>query len=241
MPRITLKIIEKIYDISKQVYFSELSFSQGVDYLVNTYDMNKNSMADYIYAFKHLMDGEEYTRTISYDGTKFYLENILKDFGIDRFNKALTSVRLHISYYESLQNITMKKQRKLLEELEQIKANNIVYPDEISSNEVEKILEGTKKQVLVNIYERDTKARQACLDEFGYTCKICSFDFEKKYGKLGREFIHVHHLIPLSEIKGEYVVNPIKDLIPVCPNCHAMLHRKVPAYKPEYIKKIINN
>jgi 5-methylcytosine-specific restriction protein A len=89
--------------------------------------------------------------------------------------------------------------------------------------------------VLVNLYERDTKARQVCLDKFGYICKICNFDFEKRYGLIGKEFIHVHHLIPLSEIKKEYELNPKKDLIPVCPNCHAMLHKKVPAYKPEEI------
>lgn len=235
MPKITLDIIEKAYDISKHFYFSKISFSQAVDNLVNSYNMNRNSMADYIYAFKHIMDGELYTRTISYVGTKYYLENILKDFGEDKFNDAIISVKLHIDYYEKLQNITMKKQRKLLQELVHLKPNNIVYPDEITEKEESKILEGSKKQVLVNIYERDTKARQACLDEFGYICKICNFDFEKRYGLIGKEFIHVHHLIPLSEIKKEYELNPKKDLIPVCPNCHAMLHRKIPAYKPEDI------
>ena len=235
MPKITLDIIEKAYDISKHFYFSKISFGQAVDNLVNSYNMNKNSMADYIYAFKHLMDGELYTRTISYVGTKYYLENILKDFGEDKFNDAIISVKLHIDYYEKLQNITMKKQRKLLQELVHLKPNNIVYPDEITEKEESKILEGSKKQVLVNIYEQDTKARQACLDEFGYICKICNFDFEKRYGLIGKEFIHVHHLIPLSEIKKEYELNPKKDLIPVCPNCHAMLHKKVPAYKPEEI------
>ncbi|MCT7581447.1 HNH endonuclease [Aliarcobacter butzleri] len=235
MAKITLKIIENIYQVSKQFYFSEITFSQAVDILVSSHKMNKNSMADYIYAFKHLMEGEEYTRTISYAGTKYYLENILKDFGIEKFEKAISSVKLHIKYYENLQNITMKKQRKLLEKLTNSESSNIVYPDEISKKEETKILEGAKKQVLVNVYERDTKARQACLEEFGYICKICGFDFEKKYGLIGKEFIHVHHLIPLSEIKEEYEVNPIEDLIPVCPNCHAMLHRKIPAYKPEDI------
>lgn len=51
-------------------------------------------------------------------------------------------------------------------------------------------------------------------------------NFEKFYGKLGKHFIHVHHIIPLKDINEEYIVNPIKDLIPVCPNCHAMLHTK---------------
>ncbi len=245
MSKITLDIIKKVYKISKKFYFSEITFSEAVNILATSYEMNKNSMADYIYAFKHLMDGEEYTRTISYTGTKYYLENILKDFGIDKFQKAIYSVQLHINYYEKLQNITMKKQRKLLEELTNLKSNNIVYPDEISKKEETKILEGSKKQVLVNVYERDSKARQKCLDKFGYICKICDFDFEKKYGSIGKEFIHVHHLIPLSELNKEYEVNPLEDLIPVCPNCHAMLHKKIPAYSPEdiitFIKSIKDN
>lgn len=245
MAKITLQIIENIYKISKKFYFSEITFSEAVNALANSHEMNRNSMADYIYAFKHLMDGEEYTRTISYAGTKYYLENILKDFGIEKFEKSIASVKLHIKYYENLQKTTMKKQRKLLEELTNFALSNIVYPDEISKNEEIKILEGSKKQVLVNVYERDSKARQKCLDKFGYICKICDFDFEKKYGSIGKEFIHVHHLIPLSELNKEYEVNPLEDLIPVCPNCHAMLHKNIPAYSPEdiinFIKSIKDN
>ena len=52
-------------------------------------------------------------------------------------------------------------------------------------------------------------------------------NFEEKYGAIGKDFIHVHHKIPLSEINEEYIVDPVNDLIPVCPNCHAMLHRKI--------------
>ena len=76
-------------------------------------------------------------------------------------------------------------------------------------------------------YRRDPQARKECLAEFGYACKVCGFDFEKEYGELGKEYIEVHHLIPLSEGEGEKrPVEPKKDLIPVCPNCHAMLHRR---------------
>lgn len=47
------------------------------------------------------------------------------------------------------------------------------------------------------------------------------------YGELGKEFIHVHHIVPLHEIKETYKVDYRKDLGPICPNCHAMLHRKI--------------
>ena len=59
------------------------------------------------------------------------------------------------------------------------------------------------------------------------------------YGKIGEGFIHVHHLLELSVIKKEYKVDPINDLRPVCPNCHAMLHRKKPAYSIEELRNVI--
>lgn len=103
----------------------------------------------------------------------------------------------------------------------------------ITANEIDETApyyEGAKIQILVNAYERDEKARQKCLDHFGFNCFVCGFSFEKMYGEIGKGFIHVHHLKPLSEIGIGYIPNPIKDLVPVCPNCHAMLHRRKPPF-----------
>lgn len=93
----------------------------------------------------------------------------------------------------------------------------------------------------MNVYERNTAARNKCIEHFGYKCQICEFDFENIYGKIGRDFIHVHHKIDISTIGTEYELNPILDLIPVCPNCHAMLHKKKPAYTIDKIKSITNS
>jgi len=97
------------------------------------------------------------------------------------------------------------------------------FPDEIPSPE--NYVEGAKKQVTVNSYERDPRARQACIDYHGTTCKCCGFSFEEVYGEHGKGFIHVHHIKPLHTVGENYVVNPIADMIPLCPNCHAMIHR----------------
>ncbi|MCK9472054.1 MAG: HNH endonuclease [Bacilli bacterium] len=113
----------------------------------------------------------------------------------------------------------------------------IIYPDDIEDKD---LFEGTKKQITVNAYERNLQARQECINKYGYKCVICDFDFEKIYGDIGQNFIHVHHLKPLSEIDKKYKINPIEDLRPVCPNCHAMLHKQKPAYSIEEIKKLIN-
>lgn len=85
--------------------------------------------------------------------------------------------------------------------------------------------EGALKKVYVNHYERDREARNKCIEAHGCKCCVCGMDFENMYGELGKGFIHVHHIVPISMIGKEYKIDPIKDLVPVCPNCHAMLHR----------------
>ena len=77
----------------------------------------------------------------------------------------------------------------------------------------------------INRYERDPRARKACLDHHGYRCAVCQFSFEERYGPLGRNYIHVHHTLELSKVPPGYRVNPVTDLVPLCPNCHAMIHR----------------
>jgi 5-methylcytosine-specific restriction protein A len=81
-------------------------------------------------------------------------------------------------------------------------------------------------------YERNQAARDKCIAINGAACKICGMDFEKVYGEVGRGYIQVHHIVPISENEGVHQVDPAKDLIPVCANCHCMLHR---LYKGKYI------
>jgi 5-methylcytosine-specific restriction protein A len=104
-----------------------------------------------------------------------------------------------------------------------LEANDEYFPETL--NNLSDIYEGLKKQVSVNKYERSSIARKKCVEVHGFACKICNFNFEKVYGELGKEFIHVHHITPIHTIGKSYKINYIEDLIPVCPNCHAMLHR----------------
>lgn len=100
--------------------------------------------------------------------------------------------------------------------------------DEEDEHSDEEYYEGTKIKILVNKFERDTKARDKCIEHYGAICVACKFDFKEEYGDIGKGFIHVHHKVPLSKIKKTYKVDPINDLIPVCPNCHAMIHKRKP-------------
>ena len=90
-------------------------------------------------------------------------------------------------------------------------------------------------------YERNRLNRKLCVEARGYRCAICGFDFEEKYGILGSQFIHVHHVVPVSKLGPNYIIDPLKDLIPVCPNCHAMLHRRNPPFSPQELVKVIQD
>lgn len=106
--------------------------------------------------------------------------------------------------------------------------------------EITVFYEGKQKKYLTNIYERNPYARQACLEHYGYKCIICGFDFEKTYGEIGKGIIHVHHVNKISEINCEHEIDPIKDLAPVCPNCHTVIHSKKEMYAINEIIEIIN-
>ena len=140
----------------------------------------------------------------------------------------------------------MRLKDNLLEYIEKNFSSQVkvVYPDEIAAENENELIEGTVKRVAVNQYERNPVARQKCIEHYGTKCQICGLDFEKKYGDLGKGFIHVHHVTPISQVNEMYVIDYVKDLIPVCPNCHAMLHRKNSNgyyYSPDELKKLIKS
>lgn len=120
-------------------------------------------------------------------------------------------------------------------------------PEEINEQENDVLVEGAKKQITVNAYERNPQARIACINHYRkknngrLKCEICGFDFGKVYGDEFVEKIHIHHLVEISSIGSEYEIDAINDLLPVCPNCHMIAHSRKPAYSPEEIKSMINN
>ena len=111
------------------------------------------------------------------------------------------------------------------------------FPDEIA--EPDALFEGAMQTVIVNRYERNAIAKQRCIEHYGARCTVCSLDFEDQYGPQMAGFIHVHHLTPLSTIGKEYRVDPIKDLRPICPNCHAVIHSRSPAMSIEEARALI--
>lgn len=110
---------------------------------------------------------------------------------------------------------------------------------QINNNEiVGNLKEGRGYSVTLSKHERNPLARRICIEYYGYSCQVCSFNFYKIYGEIGKNYIHVHHRNPLASIKKIYVLVPEKDLIPLCPNCHSMIHNKTPILSVEELKEI---
>lgn len=99
--------------------------------------------------------------------------------------------------------------------------------------------EGTPNQVMLTKYERNPFARKACVKHYGLSCIVCGFNLEQVYGDIGKDFIHVHHLTQVAQVGRQYTIDPINDLRPVCPNCHAMLHRRKEEISLEELKSLL--
>jgi 5-methylcytosine-specific restriction protein A len=115
--------------------------------------------------------------------------------------------------------------------------NTDLWPDDLPQGQT--YFEGLAQHVYVNRYERSVEARIACIAHHGCICQVCRLDFGARYGALGAGFIHVHHVRPVSSIGGVYRVDPVVDLVPVCPNCHAMLHRHNPPLTVEGLRALL--
>ena len=104
-----------------------------------------------------------------------------------------------------------------------------------------KYAEGSASQIVVNAYERNRRARAACLRHYGASCAACGFIFETKYGEAAAGYIQVHHVTPIAQAGQEYRLDPIRDLRPVCANCHAVIYRREPPFSIEELRQMVRN
>ena len=113
----------------------------------------------------------------------------------------------------------------------------VFFLDEIADHRA--FVEGGSISVLVNRYERDRSARMRCIEHHGTNCAVCGISFGDYYGSNMIGFIHIHHLAPLSSISEQRAVDPIRDLLPVCPNCHAVIHSSNPPLTIDEVRLLI--
>jgi len=99
--------------------------------------------------------------------------------------------------------------------------------------------EGRSRTRIQTYYERNPRLRAEALRRHGTQCAACGFDFSDMYGRHGEGYIEIHHLRPVSSYAGDVTVNPETDLIPLCSNCHRMIHRKGEVLTLDDLRNII--
>ena len=224
--------IEKIYIPYKTIVFNPFSTESLTNLnltdneiirLEKYIDMRKN-LPNKSKKFQIEKDSIDYKFYFFYEPLK--LPNPIIKHNIQRF-----------TYFTMYSLFNSKGETKNINDLEDegIKLNNETL------DTLETYIEGDSIKVAVNKYERNKLAKEKCLKYHGYSCAICGFNFENFYGNIGKNIIEVHHKIPLYMIRKSYEVNPIKDLIPVCPNCHRVIHSKKPAYQIEVLRFLLKH
>lgn len=171
------------------------------------------------------------------------------DRKITRFNQTLQEVSLSSLplLFSLMQSQEEQQLRQIIDEMQ---TEREITVEEVDTHPADfpmlDVVEGRLIETSTSRYERNPVARQVCLQYYRRLhhgrlyCEICGFDFERQYGEKFRDYIHVHHRNPLASFDGEHPVDPINELIPICPNCHAVAHQKTPPYTPAEIREMLN-
>lgn len=221
-----------IEEVQNEYFLGRLINEEKGLYYYRTYGINAPKGSLILFQFKNriiavakLLDIKKDSQYPDYNGTFQFDINSIQVFEPITAQE-INKIDSNITMFSHVKQRINSKFIKEIEEL--IKSKQITFiPEELPKQFYGKLKEGAKKKIIVNVYERNYKARQACIDHYGSTCAVCGFDFAKFYGEDFKGKIHVHHIKALSEINDSYEVDPINDLRPVCPNCHLVLHSKI--------------
>ena len=175
-----------------------------------------------------IIDYKRFEKAIPFKNSSGYLEKIPSTKAGNYWRDGVR--KIHRDNFDKIVSLAQVSSESLKSSLES-------YSDYHSTE----IIEGAKKLTYSVKYERSKVNRDNAIKIHGYNCKVCDFNFKKVYGEIGEGFIHVHHVKPLYELDEEVVINPQTDLVPVCPNCHAMIHRfKDKVFTIDELKKFIS-
>jgi 5-methylcytosine-specific restriction protein A len=245
MAKITIAQAKVTYSLGQQVFADTLGITDARRQVASL-GINSTTGRDLILNVRHMLKGRAYQRHMGLDVTRSYIEWIDRDYGVEAAMRALDSVARHLEYslrigqgYPSPTDRVPSPTplRLLVAKLRQefgARQEPFVSPEEIPLDRV--YPEGTTRTMVVDRYERDPRARFACIKFHGTNCTVCAFNFETHYGDIGQGFIHVHHLRELASVGKSHVTDPKLDLRPVCPNCHAMLHRRTRPFSIEELR-----
>lgn len=228
--RISLELLQKIRlkELKKRIVdFPDLANSSR-DYEFNQYTRKSISRVIKSYLFKgysHRKIDEEVLLLDSSQTKGFQSMGILHYLGLIDKHKGIFK-GLNSEEAEVILNSV-----KAWQLLNYFKYNNFgkTRNESALKEEIETVVkakEGRKIQIYTYKYERKTELRNEAIKIHGLTCKACGFNFEDYYGEVGKDFIEIHHIKPLHSYDEEIDIIPEYDLVPVCSNCHRMIHRK---------------
>jgi len=110
--------------------------------------------------------------------------------------------------------------------------------------------EGDVRYAISRIIERSKTAREKCLTIHGFACGACGINMRSHYPCFPDDFIEVHHRRPMAQWIKEnsggkgvtrYRINPERDLVPLCPNCHSAVHSCKPPMEVEDLRRLLEN
>lgn len=243
---ITPQQFEPAFDIAKAMREGRLDTSQALERMVEN-GFSHSSATMYLNALMAMPVGKVYQKTINNPAARYYLQRFMSEMTATEFATVLLSVTRHIHYYNAQGAGKHRQLATILAEFQSLAKvhysqnfNPTLLPSEISEAETGFVFhEGAMKTIELSVHEREPAARRACIEHYSVSCHVCGFDFEHAYGDIGKGFIHVHHRVDLALVSNRREVNPIEDLIPVCPNCHAMLHTETPAMAVDKLKELL--
>jgi len=245
MAQITTEDHQKCYRLGADVFEGKISFDAAVAQAEHD-GMNSASASDYIRNVRYMLEGFPYKRTINAAATEYYLDRIAESFGPEVLAKAVQALNGHIDYYESIQSVTLHKQREisasfqsvldgkgtsgtdgdLFEKLDYERAFQSEIKRSANSDPAVrqarlKAASSEPKTVLVRakLYRRNPDVVAERLYRASGVCEGCL-----KPAAFSRPddtpYLEVHHRIPL----GEGGLDTLENTMALCPNCHREEH-----------------
>jgi 5-methylcytosine-specific restriction protein A len=234
--KITNQIVEEAYKLSRNTYDGIISFDDAKNILINKWEMNQTTATYYIKNYEYMRKGEGHIYSMNKYAFEYYLGYIFYDYGYEALEIALKVVKKCIDDYNGSKSniITAIKTYEYFSKKMNKKNDPINYDPEIKE-----YWENNIRNIIFSKHERNQKARKKCIEFYGYKCHVCGIVLSDIYGSVANDYIHVHHLNEISSIQHQYKIDPIKEMRPLCPNCHGIVHKKSPPYTIEEVKELI--
>ncbi|WP_244220050.1 HNH endonuclease [Paraburkholderia terricola] len=236
--KITHDQIAAAFNVASDVFDQKLSKVRGVQTLYENHGVNEVSAGDLIEIFRSMMAGKVFQRTLSIDGTRYFLQRIEEERPTHLAGAVASNVK-HLDYYERLPTgHPQPSKRKLvnewvarLSEPRDLNALEAAFWQSVDSALTDSPdirqgrLQHSKKlpekiKVVTEAYVRNPDVVAEALHRARGQCGRCKQPAPFSRRQDGSPYLEVHH-IQLLKDGGE---DTVENAIALCPNCHRELH-----------------